>query len=94
MAALVVERIIKMPYDKYVKEHILKPLNINIRKTGVRLADFPNTDELVKHYAYTFNSSFLQQWNQEMPQLNIIQMTVNMFIYVAFFLLRTILFSE
>jgi CubicO group peptidase (beta-lactamase class C family) len=60
LAALVVERIIKMPYDQYVKENILNPLNINIRKTGVRLADFQNTDELVKHYAYTFNSSFLQ----------------------------------
>jgi CubicO group peptidase (beta-lactamase class C family) len=77
LAALVVERITKMPYDQYVKENILKPLNIDVSKTGVRLADFPNIDELVKHYLYTLNTSFLQLWDQELPQLNIIQLTVN-----------------
>jgi CubicO group peptidase (beta-lactamase class C family) len=77
LAALVVERITKMPYDEYIKENILKPLSIDIRKTGVRLADFENQEEFVKHYTYAFNTSFLESWNQEMPQLNITQMPVN-----------------
>jgi hypothetical protein len=92
LAALVVERITKMPYDQYVKENILKPLNIDVSKTGVRLADFPNIDELVKHYLYTLNTSFLQLWDQELPQLNIIQLTVN--IYYCIFIMKNYLFRE
>jgi len=77
LAALVVERITKISYDQYVKENILKPLNIDIRKTGVRLTDFDNREELVKHYAYALNESFLSIWNQEMPRLNITQIPVD-----------------
>ncbi|CAF3400024.1 unnamed protein product [Rotaria sp. Silwood2] len=84
LAALVVERVTKMPYDQYVKENIFKPLNIDIRRVGVRLADFQNIDALVKHYAYAVNQSFLQQWNQEMPQLNISQMKGNLSTWLHF----------
>ncbi|CAF4342002.1 unnamed protein product, partial [Adineta steineri] len=74
LAALVVERVTKTPYNQYIKDNILKPLNIDINKTGFRLADFPNREELVKHYTYVFNTSFLEQWNQKIPQLNVAQM--------------------
>jgi CubicO group peptidase (beta-lactamase class C family) len=77
LAALVVERVAKMPYIQYVKERILKPLGADINKTGVRLADFENTEELVKHYAYAFNTSYLEGWNAAMPQLNITQIPVS-----------------
>ena len=88
LAALVVERITKMPYEQYVKEYILKPLNIDIRKTGYRLTDFENREDLVKHYTYAFNESFLPVWNQLMPQLNITQIPVN----ISISLLRSINF--
>ena len=76
LAALVVERVSNMSYIQYVKERILKPLGIDINKTGVQLADFTNTEDLVKHYAYALNTSYLLGWNQAMPQLNITQTEV------------------
>ncbi|CAF0885830.1 unnamed protein product [Adineta steineri] len=87
LAALVVERVTKTPYNQYIKDNILKPLNIDINKTGVRLADFPNREELVKHYTYVLNTSFLEQWNQKIPQLNVAQMPRNLpaWLYIPFF---------
>ncbi|CAF3580100.1 unnamed protein product [Rotaria sordida] len=66
------------------EENIFKPLNIDIRRVGVRLADFQNIDKLVKHYAYAVNESFLQLWTQEMPQLNISQMKGNLSTWLHF----------
>jgi hypothetical protein len=86
LAALIVERITKMPYDQYVKENISKSLNIDTRKTGIRLADFENTEELVNHYAYASNASFLDLWHQEIPYLNITQMPVGLSVYLMKFL--------
>ncbi|UJR18231.1 hypothetical protein I4U23_005130 [Adineta vaga] len=60
LAALIVERIAKIPYSEYVKEQILKPLGVDISKTGVRLSDFATTENLVKHYAYAFNTTYLE----------------------------------
>ena len=77
LAALVVERVSNIPYIQYVKERILKPLGIDINKVGVQLADFSNTDDFVKHYTYALNASYLEGWNQAMPQLNITQIPVN-----------------
>ena len=77
LAALVVERITKMSYIDYVKQKVLIPLGIDITKVGVRLADFTNTEDFVKHYAYAFNSSYLAEWNQKLPQLHITQISVN-----------------
>ncbi len=77
LAALVVERVANMSYIQYVEERILKPLGIDINKTGVKLADFASTEDFVKHYAYALNTSYLQGWNQAMPQLNITQISVN-----------------
>ena len=67
LAALVVERETRVPYDTYVKEKILRPLGID--KSGFRLSDFINAEDLVKHY--TFNASRLDLLNQRFPQLNL-----------------------
>jgi CubicO group peptidase (beta-lactamase class C family) len=69
LAGLVVERVTQMPYEHYVREKILKPLGIGVKKASFRLSDFENREELVKHYA--FNDSYLKEWNQALPQLNI-----------------------
>ncbi|CAM4792380.1 unnamed protein product [Rotaria magnacalcarata] len=74
LAALVVERVSNMSYIAYVKQMILKPLGIDINKVGVRLSDFKDTVDLVTHYAYASNESYLKRWNQQIPQLNIEQM--------------------
>lgn len=71
LAALVVERMTKIPYDQYVKEYIFKPLNVDTRKIGVRLTDFENREELVKHYLYAANESFLSLLHEELPEFNI-----------------------
>ncbi|CAF0899561.1 unnamed protein product [Rotaria sordida] len=72
------------PTNPITLQNIFKPLNIDIRRVGVRLADFQNIDELVKHYAYAVNESFLQLWTQEMPQLNISQMKGNLSTWLHF----------
>ncbi|CAF3975879.1 unnamed protein product [Adineta steineri] len=77
LAALVVERVAQMPYMQYIKENILKPLGVDINKVGARIADFlNNTDDFVKHYAYAFNSSDVEGWNQAIPSLNLTQRPV------------------
>jgi CubicO group peptidase (beta-lactamase class C family) len=78
LAALVVERVAKMPFIDYVEANILKPLGIDINKTGVRLADFPNIEDLVKHYAYASDTSYLEVWNEKLPQINITRISVNL----------------
>ncbi|CAF1902058.1 unnamed protein product [Rotaria magnacalcarata] len=70
LAALVVECVAKISYGQYLRENIFKSLNIYFRTVAVRLSDFQNTEELVKHYAYAVNESFIQQWNHEIPQFN------------------------
>ncbi|CAF0789515.1 unnamed protein product [Adineta ricciae] len=77
LAALVVERVSKMPYSEYVKESILKPLGVDISKTGVRLSDFATTENFVKHYNYAFNASYLEGWKHFIPQLNITPISSN-----------------
>jgi hypothetical protein len=70
-----------MSFDKYVKEKMMKPLNIDISKVGVRLSDFENREELVKHYVYALNASILNEWIQGMPQLNVTPLQVIIQIY-------------
>jgi CubicO group peptidase (beta-lactamase class C family) len=82
LAGLVVEKMTNMSFDRYVKEKIMKPLQIDISQVGVRLADFQNREDLVKHYAYAFNASHLHTWIEGMPQLNVTPLSVNMFIVV------------
>ena len=77
LAALVVERVAKMPYIQYVKEKIMRPLGIGDNETGVRLADFPSTDDFVKHYMYPFNATFVEFLKQFMPQFNYTQISVS-----------------
>ncbi|CAF1987319.1 unnamed protein product [Rotaria magnacalcarata] len=71
LAALVVEKVSNMSYIDYVEAKILKPLGIDINKTGVRLADFSNIEDLVKHYAYAYNESSVEVWHEKLPKFNI-----------------------
>ncbi|CAF4893263.1 unnamed protein product [Rotaria sp. Silwood1] len=73
LAALVVERVSNMSYIDYVKDKIIKPLDIDINKVGVRLSDFANIEDLVKHYIYATNMSYVSELNHLFPQLNITQ---------------------
>ncbi|CAF3535605.1 unnamed protein product [Rotaria sp. Silwood1] len=83
LAGLVVERVSQMPFERYVRENILKPLNIDTKKAGYRLSDIDNHDELVKHHV--FNASLLDQWNQELPQLNIKQSNLSNWLDIPFY---------
>ncbi|CAF3108094.1 unnamed protein product [Rotaria sp. Silwood2] len=87
LAALVVEKVTNISFDQYVKDRILKPLNIDVSQVGVRLADFQNREELVKHYAYAPNTSNLNDWLEIMPQLNIIPLLDSFptWLYIPFF---------
>ncbi|CAF0845860.1 unnamed protein product [Adineta steineri] len=73
----VVERVANMSYILHVKEKVLKPLGVDISKVGVRLSDFENTEDFVKHYAYVFNTTDLERWQQVMPQLNLTPISDN-----------------
>ena len=77
VAALVVERVSKMPYMQYVKEKIMRPLGVRDDETGVRLADFSNRDDFVKHYMYPFNATFVEYLQQSMPLFNYTQISVS-----------------
>ncbi|CAF1083950.1 unnamed protein product, partial [Rotaria magnacalcarata] len=44
---------------------------------GVRLADFSNREELVKHNAYAFNEPDFNAWTQGVPQLNVTKLSEN-----------------
>ena len=69
LAAFIVERVAQMPYEFYVRDNILKPLGIDVKRTGYRLSDIDKRDDLVKHYA--FNASSLAIWKHELPQINV-----------------------
>ncbi|CAM4850175.1 unnamed protein product [Rotaria magnacalcarata] len=77
LAGLVVERVTNMSFDLYVKEKIMQPLGVDISKVGVRLADFSNREELVKHNAYAFNEPDFNAWTQGVPQLNVTKLSEN-----------------
>ncbi|CAF1166839.1 unnamed protein product [Adineta steineri] len=83
LAGLVIERVTQMPYELYVKENILKPLDIDIKKAGFRLSDIDDREELVKHYA--FNTLYFEAWNQALPQLNITKNPVFDWLYIPFY---------
>jgi CubicO group peptidase (beta-lactamase class C family) len=70
LAALIVEQITQIPFEQYVREKILQPLGINKTDAGYRLSDFKNRKkDLIEHYL--FNSSWLEQAQNLIPQLNI-----------------------
>ncbi|CAF1557451.1 unnamed protein product, partial [Adineta ricciae] len=77
LAALVVERIANMRYSDYVEEKILKPIGIDITKTGVRLSDFENINDLVTSYAYAPNVDYFEKYYHAMSQLNITKISDN-----------------
>lgn len=65
-----------MNFSNYVEEKILKPLGIDINKTGVHLSDFENINDIVKSYAYAPTVTYLEQWHKAMPQLNVTPIAV------------------
>ncbi|CAF3379193.1 unnamed protein product [Rotaria sp. Silwood2] len=70
LAALIVEQLAQIPFEQYVREKILQPLGINKNDAGYRLSDFENRKkDLIEHYL--FNSSWLEQAQNLLPQLNI-----------------------
>jgi CubicO group peptidase (beta-lactamase class C family) len=72
LAALIVEQIAQIPFEQYVREKILQPLGIDKRDAGYRLSDFEERKkDLIEHYLY--NSSWLEQAQSWVPQLNITQ---------------------
>jgi CubicO group peptidase (beta-lactamase class C family) len=74
LAALIVEQIAQISFEEYIRENILQPLGINKNHAGYRLSDFENRKkDLIKHYV--FNSSWLEQAQNLVPQLNIIQVS-------------------
>jgi CubicO group peptidase (beta-lactamase class C family) len=72
LAALIVERVTNMSFERYVQERILKRFGMNENEAAYRLSNFENRkNDLVEHYIY--NSSWLESFQNLVPQLNIIQ---------------------
>lgn len=79
LAALVVECVTNMSYIDYVETKIFKPLDIDIDRTGTRLADFSHREDLVEHYAYASDESDLEVWKEKLPTFNITHLSVNLY---------------
>jgi CubicO group peptidase (beta-lactamase class C family) len=74
LAAFIIERLVGISFEQYVQNKILKPLGIDEKKAGYRLSNFEdNKKSLVDHYIY--NASWLETYQQRMPQLNISQVS-------------------
>ncbi len=76
LAALIIERLAGISFEQYVQDKILKPLSIDEKQAGYRLSNFDdNKERLVDHYIY--NASWLEIYQQRMPQLNISRVSFN-----------------
>ena len=75
LAALIVEQMSNISYEKYVKEKIFKSLNMDLKKTSFRLNDIEKRDDIVEQYSYLFNSSDDEQWKQGLSQLNLTKLS-------------------
>ncbi|CAF1388044.1 unnamed protein product [Rotaria magnacalcarata] len=51
---------------------------------GVHLADFENQEDLVHHYAYVSNASYLPLWKQLLPQFNLTQLSTSFPTWIEF----------
>jgi CubicO group peptidase (beta-lactamase class C family) len=71
LAALVVEHVTNISFDRYLKEKVFKPLNVDTTKIGYRLTDFSDIEELAKQYAFVINETQLKEWQSFLPQLNL-----------------------
>lgn len=70
LVAFIVQRLSNMSsFEDYVQEKILGVLGIKKNQAGYRLSNFPDRKHLVGHYIY--NTSYLQQFQTMVPQLNI-----------------------
>ena len=87
LAALIVEQMSNMSYEEYVKEKIVKPLNMTLKKTSYRLNDIEKRDDVVGQYSYLSNSSDEDQWKQGLPQLNLTKLssTYPTFLHIPLF---------
>ncbi|CAF1482216.1 unnamed protein product [Adineta ricciae] len=71
-AALVVERISHLSFERYVRLMILDRLDIEWTEASYRLADFASRrEDIVEHFLY--NTSLLATYQQIIPQLNVVQ---------------------
>ncbi|CAF1400015.1 unnamed protein product, partial [Didymodactylos carnosus] len=70
LAGLIIELISKMPYDKYIREHIFKPLHLD--DATVALADLTpeQRENIVKHYA--FNTT-VEEWSRFAPEIEFVE---------------------
>ncbi len=74
LAAFIVEQIAQISFEDYVREKILQPLGIYHQDASYRLSDFEDRkNDLIEHYL--FNSSWLEQAQNWLPQLNITQVS-------------------
>jgi CubicO group peptidase (beta-lactamase class C family) len=80
LAALIVERVVGISYEEYVKEKIIKSLGLESEQVGFRLSDLNDREALVTHYTYAENAYSLDRWHQALLQLNITSISVSIFI--------------
>jgi CubicO group peptidase (beta-lactamase class C family) len=72
LAALIIECVTNISFEQYVQDKILKPLGIDKNEAAYRISNFENRKkDLVEHYIY--DSSWLEKFQNLVPQLNIIQ---------------------
>ncbi|CAF3795982.1 unnamed protein product [Rotaria sp. Silwood1] len=72
LAALIVEHVTNMSFEQYVQNNILKRLDIDKNEAAYRISNFERRKkDLVEHFIY--NSSWLEKFQNLVPQLNIIQ---------------------
>jgi CubicO group peptidase (beta-lactamase class C family) len=72
LAALIVEYVTNMSFEQYVQDKILKRLDIDKNEAAYRISNFESRKKvLVEHFIY--NSSWLEIFQNLVPQLNSIQ---------------------
>ena len=74
LAALIVERLSNISFEQYVQDKILIPLGISRTEASYRISNFEHRKkDLVEHYIY--NSSWLEKFQNFVPQLHITQVS-------------------
>ncbi|CAF0761990.1 unnamed protein product [Adineta steineri] len=69
LAAHIIELLAGISFEEYVRENILKPLDIDTNNASYRLSTFQNNQiNLVDHYIY--NASWLESFQQLAPYFN------------------------
>ena len=76
LAAYVVERLAGVSFEEYLHERILKVLNIDDKQASYRLSSFKDHPENLVDY-YVYNASWLQTFQEQVPQLNVTRVSFN-----------------